>query len=232
MAKVFKALGNWLRAKDEDAAKAIGDPVRDGKFAIEDSKKQIADFTQKIAKLVASNKRMERERTDAEAEARKFQTFAERAAADGAADDVRTALEQRAQAEQRLTTLDSEIENTSQLIAQLRGQLNSSRARVASAESNLVRMSARMEGAKVRQELAKASSSFSTGDSPLAALDNLEREVETLETEAEAWEELSTDPAADAQKSLEDKYGAAGSSDVDDEVAKLMAAAQKKPLAP
>ncbi|MBT3269016.1 PspA/IM30 family protein [Candidatus Poribacteria bacterium] len=232
MAKVFKALGNWLRSKDEDAAKAIGDPVRDGKFAIEDSKKQIAEFTQKIAKLVASNKRMERERTDAEAEARKFHVFAERAAADGAEEDVRTALEQRAQAEQRLTTLDSEIENTSQLIAQLRAQLNTSRAKVAGAESNLVRMSARMEGAKVRQELAKASSSFSTGDSPLAALDNLEREVETLETEAEAWEELSTDPAADAQKSLEDKYGAAGSTEVDDEVAKLMAAAQKKPLAP
>ncbi len=230
MAKVFKALGNWLRAKDEDAAKAIGDPVRDGKFAIEDSKKQIAEFTQKIAKLVASNKRMERERADTLAEAQKFQTFAERAAGDGNEDDVRTALEHRAEAEQRLGTLESEIENTSQLIAQLRGQLNNSRAKVAGAESNLVRMSARMEGAKVRQELAKASSSFDSGDSPLAALDNLEREVETLETEAEAWEELSTDPAAEAQKSLEDKYGDAGTAEVNDEVAKLMAAAQKKSL--
>jgi phage shock protein A len=230
MAKVFKAFGNWLRAKDEDAAKAIGDPVRDGKFAIEDSKKQIAQFTQKIAKLVASNKRMERERGDALAEAQKFQTFAERAAADGAEDDVRTALEHRAEAEQRLGTLESEIENTGQLIAQLRSQLNRSRARVAGAESNLVRMSARMEGAKVRKELAKASSSFDSGDSPLAALDNLEREVETLETEAEAWEELAADPAAEAQKSLEDKYGAAGTGEVDDEVSKLMAAAQKKAL--
>jgi len=87
-----------------------------------------------------------------------------------------------------------------------------------------------MEGAKVRQELAKASSSFDSGASPLAALDNLEREVETLETEAEAWEELSTDPAAEAQKSLEDKYGDAGTAEVNDEVAKLMAAAQKKSL--
>ena len=230
MAKVFKALGNWLRAKDEDAAKAMGDPVRDGKLAIEDSKKQIAEFTQKIAKLVASNKRMERERSDALAEAQKFQKFAERAAADENADDVRTALEHRAEAEQRLGTLEGEIENTGQLIAQLRGQLNSSRAKVAGAESNLVRMSARMEGAKVRQELAKASSSFDSGDSPLAALDNLEREVETLETEAEAWEELATGPAAEAQKSLEDKYGEAGTAGVDDEVAKLMAAAQKKSL--
>jgi phage shock protein A len=230
MAKVFKALGNWLRAKDEDAAKAIGDPVRDGKFAIDDSKKQIAEFTQKIAKLVASNKRMERERADALAEAQKFQTFAERAAADENEDDVRTALEHRAEAEQRLGTLESEIDNTGQLIAQLRAQLNRSRAKVAGAESNLVRMSARMEGAKVRQELAKASSSFDTGDSPLAALDNLEREVETLETEAEAWEELALDPAAEAQKSLEDKYGDTGTVEVNDEVAKLMAAAQKKAL--
>ena len=173
---------------------------------------------------------MERERADALAEAQKFQTFAERAAADENEDDVRTALEHRAEAEQRLGTLESEIDNTGQLIAQLRAQLNRSRAKVAGAESNLVRMSARMEGAKVRQELAKASSSFDTGDSPLAALDNLEREVETLETEAEAWEELALDPAAEGQKSLEDKYGDTGTVEVNDEVAKLMAAAQKKAL--
>ena len=101
---------------------------------------------------------------------------------------------------------------------------------MAGAESNLVRLNARLEGAKVRQELAKASSSFAGGDSPLAALDNLEKEVNTVETEAEAWEELSVDATEQSQQSLESKYGSAGSTAVDDEVARLMESAKKKPL--
>lgn len=230
MAKILKAVSNWFRAKDEDAAKALSDPVRDSRFAIEDSKKQIADFTAKIAQLVASNKRLERERDESAAEVDKFQRFAERAAEAGDENDVRQALEHRSQADQRVLTLTSEIERNYQLIAQLREQLNKARARVANAESNLVRLSARMEGAKVRTELAKASSAFDSGSSPLAALDNLEKQVDTLETEAEAWEELSAEPGRDAQKSLEEKYGSGGRADVSNEVARLMEAAKKKPL--
>ena len=231
MAKVFKALGNWLRAKDEDAAKKISDPVRDSKFAIEDSKKQIAEFTKKIAELIASNKRLERERDDARSEVEKFERFAERAAEAGSEDDVRTALASRQPAEERLNTLNSEIQRNFQLTTQLRTQLNQARARVAKAESDLVRLSARMEGAKVRGDLAKASSAFNAGDSPLSALDNLEKQVLSVETEAEAWEELNVDPAAEAQKSLESKYGETGASALDDQVARLMAS-KKKPLNP
>ena len=57
MPKLFKALGNWVRAKDEEAAKAMSDPVRDSRFAIDDSKKQIGEFTGKIASLIAENNR-------------------------------------------------------------------------------------------------------------------------------------------------------------------------------
>ncbi len=230
MAKVFGALKNWFRAKDEAAAKAMSDPVRDSRFAIEDSKKQIAEFTSKIAQLIASNKQLQREHAQAEADADKFQSYAERAAAAGSEDDVREALSQHAMADERRSTLIAEIERNNQLVAQLRSQVNTARAKVAGAESNLVRLNARLEGAKVRQELAKASSSFAGGDSPLAALDNLEKEVNTVETEAEAWEELSVDATEQSQQSLESKYGSAGSTAVDDEVARLMESAKKKPL--
>ncbi len=227
MPKLFKALGGWMRAKDEEAAKALSDPVRDSRFAIEDSKKQIADFTAKIAGLIAENKRIERDAAAAQAEVDKFQSIAERAAGAGEEADVRTALERQQAGRDRVTTLQSEIERNDGLLTQLRGQLNQARAKVAAAESNLTRLNARLEGAKVREELGKASSAFNTGDSPLAALDDLERQVEQKETEAEAWEEISTDPEAEKDRSLEEKYGDGSASDVDDEVAKLMAAAKK-----
>jgi phage shock protein A len=227
MPKLFKALGNWVRAKDEEAAKAMSDPVRDSRFAIDDSKKQIGEFTGKIASLIAENKRIGRDAASAEAEVDKFDEIARRAAASSEEDDVRSALERRQTAQERLTTLRSEVERNASLITQLRNQLNQARAKVAAAESNLTRLNARLEGAKVRQELAKASSAFNTGDSPLAALDDLERQVDETETEAEAWEEISTDAGAEEGKALEEKYGSGSSSDVDDEVAKMMAAAKK-----
>lgn len=227
MAKLFKALGSWMRAKDEEAAKALADPVRDSRFAIDDSKKQIADFTGKIASLIAENKRLQRDATAAQAEVDKFQSIAQRAAGAGEEDDVRSALERQQASRERLTTLQSEIERNDGLLTQLRTQLNQARAKVAAAESNLARLGARLEGAKVREELGKASSAFNTGDSPLAALDDLERQVEEKETEAEAWEEISTDPEAEKERSLEEKYSEGSTSDVDAEVAKLMAAAKK-----
>ena len=46
---ILQAVQNWFRAKNQEAAEALSDPVRDGKLAITDSERQIAEFTSKIA---------------------------------------------------------------------------------------------------------------------------------------------------------------------------------------
>ena len=53
MPGLFKSLSNIIRGKADDLAKKMSDPERDAKIAIQDSKKQIADFTSKIATLIA-----------------------------------------------------------------------------------------------------------------------------------------------------------------------------------
>ncbi len=181
----------------------------------------IAEFTSRIAKLVAHNKRLERDRDGAKSEVEKYQGFAQKAATSGVEDDARKSLELKNEAQKRLDNSNTEITRNKQLIDNLRGQLSKARAKVASAKRNIVSLEARHEGAKVRTELAKASSEFNTGDSPLAALDDLDKAVNEQETEAEAWEELSEEDSS--VHSLVEKYGSGGDSDVDTELAALMA---------
>ena len=123
-----------------------------------------------------------------------------------------------------LDNFDVDIARNDQLITNLRDQLAKARSKVASAKRNIVGLEARNEGAKIRRELAKASSEFNAGNSPLAALDELEKEVNATEVEAEAWEEITGD--TDSSKDLEAKYGNGSSSDVEDELKRMMEASK------
>lgn len=223
MASLFKAISNVLRGAKDDLADKIADPVRDGKLAIADSEKQIGEFTTKIAKLVAENKRLIKQCDEAKEEVEKFSRIAQKAAKAGNEADVRSSLEMKTRSEERVTNLTAEIAKSEQLTNMLRDQLSKARAKVAQAKSNMTSLSARVEGAKIRTELAKASSEFNTGSSPLAALDDLEKSVQTQESEAEAWEEMVGAEQSGSAADLSSKYDVS-SPDIDDEVAKLMAA--------
>lgn len=219
MASLWKAIKNFIRGKRDQAAEKLKDDERDGLFAIQDSKKQIAEFTTKIATLMAENNRIEKRKNNADLEVQKWNSIAEKAASKGDEASTRTALQNKGNAKKTSDSLSKEIDRTKKLIDNLRGQLNSAKDRISKAESNLTTLGARNQAAKIRQELAKATTDFNSGDSPLAALDNLEKAVEKSESEAEAWEEMGEDSSPD--QALEDKYGS-GSSDVEDELAELM----------
>jgi phage shock protein A len=225
MASLMKSIGNFFRGKRDEAAQAMADPVRDGKFAIEDSKKQIASFQQQIAKLIAETKKLERQRDDAKAESTKYQKMAEKAAAQGNEEHVRKLLEEKKREADKFASYKDQVVKNEQLTEKLRTQLNKARGKVADAESNVARLSARKEAAEIRQDMAKAQSEFNADGNALSALDDLEKVVNQEEAEAEAWEELVGDE--NATEELEDLYGGSASA-VDDDVAKLMAAAAKK----
>ncbi len=220
MSKLLKSIGSWLRGKDNELSKNLSDPVRAGKFAIEDSKKQVKEFTTKISQLIAANKRVQKEIESAMADVIKYQGFAEKAAQSGNEPDCREAIRLKSEAQQQVEFLTQETMKNQQIIDTLRTNLNSARAKISSAERNMISLSARKEGAKVRKELSMASSTFNINDGPLSKLNDLEKAVIEEETEAEAWDELSAE--TDAGVSLEEKYGTGVSPAVDDEVAKLM----------
>jgi phage shock protein A len=219
MASLFKAVRNFFREKKDDAAEALSDPVRDAKYDIQDSKKQIEEFERKVAQLMATNNQIKRKQSNAKEEVKKWTGLAQKAAEAGSESDVTTAITKKQAAANEATAYGKEIKANEKIIASLRSQLTRARAKIAKAESGQAQLAARLEGAKVRKELSNASSGF--GDGPLAALDDLEKAVDAAECEADAYDDLHDDAGED----LEEKYGS-GDTNVDDEVAKLMASAK------
>ncbi|MEI7776075.1 MAG: PspA/IM30 family protein, partial [Verrucomicrobiota bacterium] len=89
---LFQAIHNWFRAKNQEAAEALSDPVRDGKLAITDSEKQIEGFTSKIATLIAETKSLERQTAESTSEVSKYQAVAAQALQAGNEADARDAI--------------------------------------------------------------------------------------------------------------------------------------------
>lgn len=228
MADLMKSLSNLIRQKKDQLAKLMTDPVTNGKYAIEESENVISEFTSRVAKLIAETRQLERRRKDAEDDSKKYMAIARHAAENGNEDDARQAVIMKNKAAEREEELVKEIKKNEELTDNLRKQLASARVKVADAKSNLTRLSARMEGAKVRQDLAKAATSFSGSASPLAALDDLQKVVETHEAEAEAWEEIAGTEDKEEGKDLEEKYLDESTDEVDAEVEALMKEAKKK----
>ncbi len=218
MASLIKGMKNWFRQKKDDAANTLADPVRDGKFAIEDSKKQIAEFRHKVAGLLASNKGTEKRRNEAKEGVKKWTSIAKKAAEAGNKNHVGEAILKKQDIEKEVSTLNKQVKQNETVITTLRKQIDIAQNKIATAASNHSRLTAQLEGARVRKELAKASADFGDGNSPLSALDDLEKVVNTEECEAEALEDIS----GVNDTSLEDEYNS-NSVSVDDEVEKLMA---------
>lgn len=223
---LFKSIKNLFRGKADELAAAIADPVRDGKLAIKDSEKQISQFTNQIAKVMAETKKLEKDLSASQKDSEKWLKVAQNAAGAGDQDAARHALEKKQLAEQRVQTLTIEVEKSSTLVSQLREQLNNSKARLSKAKNNLSRLEARSSAAEIRKEFAKAQTDFNSNRDGLAALDDLEKAVNSDEAEAEAFEELAGSTEEAKSDDILAKYSQP-TSEVDDELAALMASAKK-----
>jgi len=216
---IFSAINNWFRTKNMEAAEAMSNPVGEGKLAIADSETQIAQFTSKIASLIAQTKLFERQLNDSRGDVTKYTNVAAAALRAGNEKDARDAISLKQKAEQQVNTVQAQLDANNTLVTKLRDQLNTARLKVANARSNITQLEARSSAAKIRTDLAKASTQFSSKQGGLAALDNLERAVNKQETEAEAYEELAID-AGPAGQNLVEKYSI-GEGSVEDELARM-----------
>jgi phage shock protein A len=215
---IFSAINNWFRTKNMEAAEAMSNPVGEGKLAIADSESQIAQFTSKIASLIAQTKLFERQLNDSRGDVTKYANVAAAALRAGNEKDARDAISLKQKAEQQAATVQAQLDANNTLVTKLRDQLNTARLKVANARSNITQLEARSSAAKIRTDLAKASTQFSN-QGGLAALDNLEHAVNKQETEAEAYEELAVD-AGPAGQNLVEKYSI-GEGSVEDELARM-----------
>ena len=221
---LLKKFGNMFRQVADDAEKALSDTERDSKFAIEDAKNEVAKFTEQIRTVRGHIAKMERQAKELEGKATQMQTVAEAAAKAGNEADVSTALTERSGLVKQQEVLISEIANTREQYEKLLAMKRSREAKIRSADANRGILIARSTSAKIRTSTNEAAAGFGSTDA-LSALDALASEVDAQEDEAIATEELAS--LSSVPESLSEKYADAGSADVSDEVAALMASAKK-----
>lgn len=220
MASLMKAVGNFFRGKRDDAAAAIADPIRDGKFAIEDATKEADSFERQIATLMAQRKGFERDRDSAKNDIKKWEKIAISAAEAGSEKDAREALDKQVSAEKKASGFGDEVKRCKSTEKNLRSQLDKVRSKIAKASSSHALHAARLEGAKVRKAMQSKASGLG---SALSELDDLEAKANQAEDEAEAMEELG----ADGSEDLAEKYDVS-SADVEDRLAALMSKQEAK----
>jgi len=219
MVRLIKAIINFFRGLFGVAASKLEDDVRDGKFAIEDSRERIADFRKKIAHLIASNKNIERKRNESKLAVDKWSSIANAAGAKQDWVNAEKALTSKKSAESVVNSLTTEINKTERIITNLKKQLETAQNKINGAESDITQLAARKDAADIRKGLAEAASGLSSGDNPLASLDKLKDKVNASEAEAEALEEISAGNTDESD--LEALYGGGSGSAVNDELAAL-----------
>jgi len=205
MGKLWNALKNTWREKKDEAAEKLADPVRDGKFAIEDAKKQEAEFTRQVAEHIAAIKRMERDRAESEAQMKKYdklaKTFAKKIEEgdDSQMKNLEAAAQKVEQFKAKMTELKKGIETNEGHRRKLESDLNQVRNRIATAEQNYHTLAARQKAAEMKKKLAESKAKLETGMGGLSALDELQNAVDVTETQAEAIEELAGVSDADLE---------------------------------
>jgi phage shock protein A len=219
---IFKTIGKIIKGKTEEADKALKskNAVTIGRQNIVECEKEIDEHEVRIGNFSAKIKVQKKKLAEAEEDVKKWNKIATDQAKKGNEDGARTALTEKSKYAKKVATLKSEISQNESVLNKEKTSLAALKAKVDSADDKLDNLAIRKEGAEMR----KAQTGVGTGDSCFEALDDLEEQVDEAEAQAEAYEELQGVGNEAAQ--LEAQYEG-GASDVDDELAKLMAKNKK-----
>jgi phage shock protein A len=206
---VWRKLVNIAKSSMGILDKKLSDPLRDMDIAIKDSYKEIDQFSEKIASMMADHKMTEGKFAASERDVQKFKQIAENARdtysqtddsevekKDRAKKATEKAFEKMKLATTEATTYQAELDKTGTLINDLKNLLSTQKKKVKKAESDKKSLEGRQQGAEMRKKMADTGNGFGQGKG-LQALDELQSAVLQTEAEAEAREALSTENYTD-----------------------------------
>lgn len=228
---IFATLRNLGRAQVDAANDALADPARDGKYDIQDAKKEIDALTTQIVTLSSQNKINLRTQQEAQESAGRYLAAAQQAAQQGNEEDARKLLMQKKAATDKAAGYQTDIDKNARLVADMRARRDAAQAKIAQAESSLARVVAAQTNNNIRQSLAKSAATFGGGNSALSRLDRLNKAALENDSQTEAWEDEEKDQKSASGADLLDKYASA-TSGVEDELAALMSSSGKPALPP
>ena len=210
----FDRLSRLIRANANAAVGAMEDPGKILDQSVADMQADLVKLRQAVATAIASQKRIQNQAEQAEAQAATWYERAELALKKGEEDLAREALGRRKTCTDTATALRTQLQSQAGQVDQLKKSLVQLESKIAEAKTKKDMLKARAQAAQAQEQLQSAVGSLGTNSS-MAAFEQMEEKVQALEARSQAAAEL-------AGSDLERQFAALEASpDVDDELAAL-----------
>ncbi|HZG39728.1 MAG TPA: PspA/IM30 family protein [Nodosilinea sp.] len=201
-----------LRANFSSAISQAEDPEKVLEQAMTDMQSNLIQLRQAVAQAIATQKRTERQSTQAKSTAQEWYNRAELAMQKGEEELARQALTRRQTYLQSAQAMDAQLHQQRDVVTSLKDNMRRLEAKIADARTKKDLYIARARSAEASQRIQEMLGQTGTGGS-IAAFERMEERVMELEAQSEALEELSGDPLERQFAALE-----GGSTTVDSEL--------------
>ncbi|MFM7676881.1 MAG: PspA/IM30 family protein [Synechococcus sp.] len=210
----FDRLSRLLRANLNDLVSKAEDPSKILDQSVADMQDDLVKLRQAVATAIASQKRIQNQAEQSEAQARTWYERAELALKKGEEDLAREALSRRKTYQDTASALNAQLQAQAGQVDTLKKSLVALEGKIAEAKTKKDMLKARSQAAKAQEQLQSAVGSLGT-NSAMAAFERMEEKVLEQEARSQAAAEL-------AGADLESQFAALqGGNDVDDELAAL-----------
>ncbi len=209
----FDRLSRLLRANLNDLVSKAEDPGKILDQSVADMQSDLVKLRTAVATAIASQKRIQNQAQQAEAQSKTWYERAELALKKGEEDLAREALSRRKTYQDTATALNNQLSSQAGQVDALKKSLLALEGKIAEAKTKKDMLKARSQAAQAQEQLQSAVSGLGT-NSAMAAFEQMEEKVLQQEARSQAAAEL-------AGADLESQFASLEGSEVDDELAAL-----------
>ncbi len=207
--RVIRANLNSLVGNAEDPEKIL-------EQAVEDMQQDLIQLRQAVAQAIATQKRTERQASQAQSTADEWYNRAQLALSKGDENLAREALTRRKSYQETAKAMQGQLSQQSSVVSKLKENMRTLESKISEARTQKDLYIARARSAQASQKIQEMLGNVGTG-SAMSAFEKMEEKVMQLEAQSEALEDLGSNE-------LEKKFAALeGGNDIDAELAALKA---------
>jgi len=189
-----------IRAEFNSLVSTAEDPEKILEQAVGDMQQDLIMLRQAVAGAIATQKRTERQASQAEATAQEWFNRAQLALSKGDENLAREALTRRKSYQETASAMQSQLSQQSGVVSKLKDNMRSLEGKISEAKTKKDLYIARARSAQASQKIQEMLGNVGTG-SAMKAFEKMEEKVMQLEAQSEVLEELSSNQ-------LEKRYAA------------------------
>jgi phage shock protein A len=217
---ILERFGDIIRANINDMLDKMEDPAIMIDQYLIDLLEDLAEVKRSTAEIMGEETRTKRLVDNNKAEVEKYAELAKKALVAGNEGDARTFLAKKQELENRDSELMDVYAAAHENAMKMRQMHDKLAADIQTLQARRTMIKSKVSIAKTQEIINEASSSANQTEDAMDAFTRMEEKADRMLDEANAMAELNIEPI-DPAEALEEKYGEAGNTSVDEELVKL-----------